>query len=70
MAELTSAFRFNDAVLRHLIIKRDNAVVEPSLMARAKDEHDERDSERRARHNAAAANAENTAGDTVTEDAA
>jgi len=53
--ELTSAFRFNDAVLRHLVVKRDDAVTEPSLMARAKDEHDERESERRSRHQAAAA---------------
>lgn len=72
LVELTSAFRFNDAVLRHLTIKRDDAVVEPSLMARAKDEHDERDNERRARHNAAMlANAENASDDAVaTEDAA
>ncbi len=54
--ELTSAFRFNDAVLRHLTIKRDGAIVEPSLMAKAKDEHDERESERRNRHNASASN--------------
>jgi small subunit ribosomal protein S6 len=53
--ELTSAFRFNDAVLRHLTIKRDAAITEPSLMAKAKDEHDERESERRSRHTAAAA---------------
>jgi small subunit ribosomal protein S6 len=51
--ELTSAFRFNDAVLRHLTIKRDTAIVEPSLMAKAKDEHDERESERRSRHSSA-----------------
>jgi len=51
--ELTSAFRFNDAVLRHLTVKRDEAVTEPSLMAKAKDEHDERESERRNRHQAA-----------------
>ncbi|MGH8598810.1 MAG: 30S ribosomal protein S6, partial [Gammaproteobacteria bacterium] len=48
----TSAFRFNDAVLRHLTIKRDGPIVEPSLMAKAKDEHDERESERRSRHQA------------------
>lgn len=48
--ELTSAFRFNDAVLRHLVIKRDNAVTEPSLMAKAKEEHEERENERRNRY--------------------
>ena len=34
--ELVSAFRFNDAVLRHLVVGRDKALTEPSLMARAK----------------------------------
>lgn len=33
--ELESGFRFNDAVLRSLTIKRDEAVTEPSPMARA-----------------------------------
>lgn len=51
--ELTSAFRFNDAVLRHLTIKRDKAVVEPSFMAKAREEHEEREGERRSRHAAA-----------------
>ncbi|MGD9584781.1 MAG: 30S ribosomal protein S6 [Lysobacterales bacterium] len=40
--ELQSAFRFNDAVLRHLITARDNAVTEPSLIAKMKDEKPER----------------------------
>jgi small subunit ribosomal protein S6 len=33
--ELTGAFRFSDAVLRHLVVKMDAAVTEPSPMARA-----------------------------------
>ena len=33
--ELTSAFRFNDAVLRNLVISRDGPVVEPSPIAQA-----------------------------------
>jgi small subunit ribosomal protein S6 len=33
--ELESAFRFNDAVLRNLIIRRDHAVTEPSPLARS-----------------------------------
>jgi len=37
MDELVSAFRFNDAVIRHLIIRCDEAITEPSPMAR-KDE--------------------------------
>ena len=36
--ELASAFRFNDAVLRNLVIQRDEAVTEPSPMARAEEE--------------------------------
>jgi len=38
LAELTGAFRFSDAVLRHLVIKMDGPVVEPSPMARGEDE--------------------------------
>ena len=49
LAELTSAFRFNDAVLRNLVIARDKAITETSLMAKAKEDQEERDSERRAR---------------------
>ncbi|RTZ72449.1 MAG: 30S ribosomal protein S6 [Gammaproteobacteria bacterium] len=32
--ELETAFRFNDAVLRHLTIRRDEAITEPSLLAK------------------------------------
>jgi small subunit ribosomal protein S6 len=35
--ELLSAFKFNDAVLRHLVIRRDEAVTEPSPLARDED---------------------------------
>ncbi|MCP5201205.1 MAG: 30S ribosomal protein S6 [Gammaproteobacteria bacterium] len=47
--ELTSAFRFNDAVLRNLVVKRESAVTEPSPIAQAKDEQSERDEERNRR---------------------
>ncbi len=40
--ELTSAFKFNDAVLRNMVITRNEAVTEPSAMAKAKEEGDER----------------------------
>jgi small subunit ribosomal protein S6 len=36
--ELTGAFRFSDAVLRHLVVNMDEAVTEPSPMARAEEE--------------------------------
>jgi small subunit ribosomal protein S6 len=35
--ELTGAFRFSDAVLRHLVIKMDKAVSEASPMARGEE---------------------------------
>ncbi len=44
--ELTSAFRFNDAVLRNLVIARDEAITEPSLLIKRDDR--ERDDTRRS----------------------
>ena len=38
LEELTGAFRFSDAVLRHLVIKMDQAVTEPSPMAKEPEE--------------------------------
>jgi small subunit ribosomal protein S6 len=43
--ELTGAFRFSDAVLRHLVVSMNEAVTEPSPMAKAED--DEGGGERR-----------------------
>ena len=40
LAELEGIFRFNDAVLRHLTICRQEAIVEQSLMMKAKEEKD------------------------------
>jgi small subunit ribosomal protein S6 len=40
LAELEGAFKFNDAVLRHLTIRRQAAVVEQSEMLKAKEEKD------------------------------
>ena len=37
MAELTENFRFNDAVLRQLIIQQDRAIKEASPLAKAKE---------------------------------
>ena len=44
--ELESGFRFNDAVLRHLILVRDEAVTEQSFIMKTKDE---KNGERRRR---------------------
>ena len=38
LAELTESFRFNDKVLRHLIMKRDEADTELSIIMKSKDE--------------------------------
>ena len=43
LEELTGSFRFSDAVLRHLVVKMDRAVSDPSPMAK---EPDERERER------------------------
>jgi len=40
LTELEGIFRFNDAVLRHLTVCRQDAVVEQSLMMKAKEEKD------------------------------
>jgi small subunit ribosomal protein S6 len=44
LEELTSAFRFNDAVLRHMFITRKEAVTEPSPLMRKPEERRERSS--------------------------
>jgi small subunit ribosomal protein S6 len=53
--EIKSAFRFNDAVLRHLVISRDKAVTEASPMAVAVAEEKEREKEAQERREAKAA---------------
>jgi small subunit ribosomal protein S6 len=56
LSELTGAFRFSDAVLRHLVIAMDEAVTDPSPMAKAEDEEGgERRRERSARDEPAGA---------------
>ena len=54
LGELEGAFRFNDAVLRHLTIRRQKAITEPSEMLKAKEEKDRssRDHEDRRRADA------------------
>ncbi|MDE2296329.1 MAG: 30S ribosomal protein S6 [Gammaproteobacteria bacterium] len=38
LGELYGAFRFSDAVLRHLVVKMDEAVTEPSPMAKSSED--------------------------------
>jgi small subunit ribosomal protein S6 len=42
LGELVDGFRFNDAVLRHIVFARDEAVTEQSLIMKSKDEKTER----------------------------
>jgi len=51
--EIETAFRFNDAVIRNLILKRDEAITDMSILAKSKDEADAAD-----KRSAAAAAAE------------
>ncbi len=41
--ELEHAFRFNDAVLRSMVMRRDEAVTDPSPLAKSKDDRDSDD---------------------------
>ena len=41
LQQLNDAFRFNDAVIRNLVIKREEAITEASFMLKAKDKDDE-----------------------------
>jgi small subunit ribosomal protein S6 len=47
--ELVAGFRFNDAVLRHLVIKRDGPETEPSFIARNKEDKDGKEGRERPR---------------------
>jgi small subunit ribosomal protein S6 len=45
--ELDSMFRFNDAVIRNMVLARKEAVTEPSPLAKSQDEERERDRDER-----------------------
>jgi small subunit ribosomal protein S6 len=53
--EIKSAFKFNDAVLRHMILSRDEAITEASPMAVAVAEEKQREKEAQQRREAKAA---------------
>jgi small subunit ribosomal protein S6 len=44
MEELTTTFRYNDAVIRNLVIRRDDSVTEESFIMKAEKENRERKS--------------------------
>ena len=49
LAELEDSFRYNDAVLRNLVIRRDEAITEQSEMLKAEESRNERREQRRER---------------------
>ncbi|MCP5145389.1 MAG: 30S ribosomal protein S6 [Gammaproteobacteria bacterium] len=51
LSELKSAFRFNDAVLRELVIRREKADTEPSPLAKSADDGDDDKPNRRGNRN-------------------
>jgi small subunit ribosomal protein S6 len=53
--EIETAFKFNDAVIRNLILKRDEAITEMSVLAKAKVEADAADKKSAADKAASAA---------------
>ena len=48
LEELEGMFRFNDAILRYLTVRKDEAETEPSVMLKRKENKDEREKSRRA----------------------
>ena len=58
MDELTTTFRYNDAVIRNLVIRRDEPVTDESFIMKAEKESRERKSRYEERQNAEAAQAE------------
>ena len=58
LEELTTTFRYNDAVIRNLVIRRDEPVTEESFIMKAEKENRERKSRYEERQAAEAARAE------------
>jgi small subunit ribosomal protein S6 len=48
LSELTAAFRFNDAVIRNMVMSRNEAVTEASPLAKSKEEREEEERRERA----------------------
>lgn len=57
MEELTTTFRYNDAVIRNLVIRRDEPVTEESFIMKAEKENRERKSRYEERQQAEASRA-------------
>ena len=61
MDELTTTFRYNDAVIRHLVIRRDEPVVDESPIMKAEKESRERKSRHEERASSEAPRSEERA---------
>lgn len=70
MDELTTTFRYNDAILRHMVIRTDEAITEESIIMKAEKESRERKARADRRQEEAAARAENSEDDSSEEDLA
>jgi small subunit ribosomal protein S6 len=55
LSQLNSAFRYNDAVIRDLVISRDSADTQPSFLAKSKEEQEEQEKLKAMRESAASA---------------
>ncbi len=49
LKQLTEGFRFNDAVIRNLVVKMTNAVTEPSPLLKSKEEEEAREAQKNER---------------------
>lgn len=67
LAELEDSFRYNDAVLRHLVIRRDQAEVGPSEMLKVEDTRGEKRERRESSGDDTAETQENTTSDLATD---
>ena len=70
MDELSTTFRYNDAVIRNLVIRRDEPVTEESFIMKAEKESRERKSRYEERQAAESARAEKSEASTEAEPAA
>ena len=68
LEELTDNFRYNDAVIRNMVIRRDEAISEPSIMMQAEEKRERRDDRREERREAP--KAEEAAPEAAAEEAA
>ncbi len=70
MKEIESAFRFNDAVIRNLILTLNEAVTEASPLIKSKDEREDRGDRYERRDDDDAADDDQSADDEAAEEAA